>query len=878
MNGTDLLAEFRKTRSEGAFSELVRRYTNLVYSAANRRLSHAGLAQEVTQIVFIRLAKAVPNLRGDAELVAWLHRTTVHVSIDLWRTEMRRRAREEHAVAMQPDPTETTAWTEISPILDEALNELTDADHQVILLRFFEQKTMRDLGLVLGITEDAAKMRVSRAVERLRTQFTSRGVTCAVVLLETLLAERSVEAAPVEVVNLMASLRVPAASSAGIGALDLFLQLPRAKLVAGLASALIIAAAVMFMLTPLRREQASKNGDASFANPPSAAGSATGLIAAASESPAGAEPDPLKLLQAVARARLRVYSGEMEFLIARYEFDRPLDGTNLVQVKAVFDGEKRRFESSGHEYAYASMADDAREVTDARRQAEGLDHEAAVRAGLLNRFESHRNTIYDRTVVMVYSTVDDNQGTTSIDEPSRGGAWSFDPRCLGIDTTPGIADTVESCLPLGPAGSVQRLGKEAVEGVPAWHVRLPRGSMIADFWVEVARPTLVIKHTFNGSEVVSKYDEKNPKDPIPIEVREMFLHGTVGRKTAFSETRRLRRNARFNIQVDPVNWTLTGLGMKAGTDVSDSRVMRRIGYWTGTGLSENFSTKAAPPQNAPDPVALSALLENEPGSPAGFGAAEWLLLNTQDGPEVEKAAGVILQDHITSTNLLRLSQELERMRHGCSSNLLTAMLEQNPSAEIRGNACFTLATFRKDAGNFGKNKQATAEAEKLLERVIADFGQVKRSGAALADLAKPDLSELRRLTIGKPAPDIEGEDLEGHPLKLSTYRGKVVVLRFWSACCLEAPELKKLLTRMDGKPFAIVCVNCDRDLARANSIIEKDEVTWPSFRDGRDGPISAAWNVHGWPTTYVLDRTGIIRYRDLREWDLGPAVETLLKE
>src|SRR5438094_7077444 len=79
MNGTDLLAAFRNTRSEEAFSELVRRYANLVYSIAKRRLSNATLAEEVAQIVFTRLATAAPRVRGDAEFVAWLHRTTVHV-------------------------------------------------------------------------------------------------------------------------------------------------------------------------------------------------------------------------------------------------------------------------------------------------------------------------------------------------------------------------------------------------------------------------------------------------------------------------------------------------------------------------------------------------------------------------------------------------------------------------------------------------------------------------------------------------------------------------------------------------------------------------------------------------------------------------------
>src|SRR4051794_29880629 len=101
MNGTDLLGEFRKSGSDRAFGELVRRYTNLVYSAARRRLSNDAAAEDATQTVFIRLASAPPDLRDDAALVAWLHRTTVHVSIDLWRLETRRRVREEHAAVMQ---------------------------------------------------------------------------------------------------------------------------------------------------------------------------------------------------------------------------------------------------------------------------------------------------------------------------------------------------------------------------------------------------------------------------------------------------------------------------------------------------------------------------------------------------------------------------------------------------------------------------------------------------------------------------------------------------------------------------------------------------------------------------------------------------------
>src|SRR5260370_14127968 len=214
MNGTDLLADFRANRSEGAFTELVRRYTNLVYSVAKRRLSNVSLAQEVTQTVFIRLAKAAPKLRGDAELAAWLHRTTVHVSIDLWRSEFRRRVREEKAAAMQTDVDENVTWNEIAPVVDEALNELNDVERQAILLRFFDHKTMRELGAALGVSEDAAKMRVSRALDRLRTQMGGRGVACSATGLGTLRADRSVEAAPSSLVPALMFLSFPIPPSA----------------------------------------------------------------------------------------------------------------------------------------------------------------------------------------------------------------------------------------------------------------------------------------------------------------------------------------------------------------------------------------------------------------------------------------------------------------------------------------------------------------------------------------------------------------------------------------------------------------------------------------------------------------------------------------
>jgi RNA polymerase sigma factor (sigma-70 family) len=208
MNGPELLASYKSKRSEDAFTELVRRYTNLVYSVAKRHLPDGALAEDATQTVFLRLVKASPKLNADGALVAWLHRTTVHVSVDMWRSETRRRTREQHVAAMEPASAENApVWAKVAPHLDQALDLLSDEDREVVLLRFFAKKRMRDIGQLLGVTEDAAKMRVSRAVDRLRSQLGSRGVACTVTALACLMAEHSIEAAPGKLVARLLALK-----------------------------------------------------------------------------------------------------------------------------------------------------------------------------------------------------------------------------------------------------------------------------------------------------------------------------------------------------------------------------------------------------------------------------------------------------------------------------------------------------------------------------------------------------------------------------------------------------------------------------------------------------------------------------------------------
>ena len=880
MNGTDLLAEFRATRAEGAFSELVRRYTNLVYSVARRRVGDATLAQEVTQIVFIRLSKTPPRLDSEIQLAAWLHRTTVHVSVDLWRSETRRRAREQHAVAMQTDRTEECAWNEMTPVLDEALDELTEADRQIILLRFFEQKTMADLGRAFGVTEEAAKMRVSRALERLRTQLGSLGVTCSAALLGTLLFERSVEAAPQALAPALAAIRIAAPAGLAGALARLLPSAPGLKLVSGLSAALLLGGAALLVL----------HGTARYPSPSTASGAAAGLAQASgltnqimaeanSETNSAGElvnPAPFILLKGVARARERIVSGVIDFdVFTLGNVTRP-DATNRLQLKIQFEEGRCWAESIGQEYHYVTPIPGGPEAEAIVKRADQMPREQAVREGLIEPFPSHHVMFYDGQAVTDYWEAN---GSTSIDKPGRSGGFIFDPRCLGICTTLFVENQVDNCLAFKEAKAITLVGKESIDGNPAWHVRVQsKYDSTFDFWLDSVQPTHVLKLGVNGDVTLSRYSDTDVKDPLPIEVRNISYRNGIPRY----ETRIVRLATQYDVPIDPACWTLDGLHMKIGTDVGDNRIMRRIGYWTGAGLSDMPPRKDQPPPTSPNRAELLSLLDHDPATPAAFEAAQWILLNSPDGADVQKAADVIIEDHIQSPDLVNLAQELERMRHNCSSNVLQAMVDQNPYPEVRGNACLTLATLRKAAAEYGKNQQATAEAERLYERVIAEFGQVKQQGRSLAELARPQLSELQRLTIGKVAPEIDGYDLDGRPMKLSDYRGQVVTLLFWSAPCTgeyEVREFRRLVEQMDGKPFVLLGIHADDDTERAKAAAEKYQMTWRSFQDAREGPISKTYNIHGWPTIYVMDRKGVIRYRGLyHRSEIAAAVEKLLQE
>lgn len=262
----ELLRRYATNRDEDAFAELVRRHVDLVHSAALRQTNgDTHLAQDVTQLVFTDLARKAGSLVGHRVLVGWLFTSTRFAAAKLIRSERRRQAREQEATTMEElihDPMANLDWRQVRPVLDEAIAELGEKDREAILLRYFEGRGFADVGVQLGASENTARMRVDRALDKLQALLVSRGVTSTSGALAVALANQAVGAAPAGLAAavtgaVLASSGGGALAAAGAagGAAATFAGLSKLQL--GLASVLVVAGGGGFLTQQLELRAAA---------------------------------------------------------------------------------------------------------------------------------------------------------------------------------------------------------------------------------------------------------------------------------------------------------------------------------------------------------------------------------------------------------------------------------------------------------------------------------------------------------------------------------------------------------------------------------------------------------------------------------------------
>lgn len=274
MTDHDLIRDFTATRSEQAFRRLVDRHCDLVFSVATRVTRDPDLARDVAQQLFCKLAAKPKSVAPGVPLAAWLHRSTRSLAIDLVRSEAARRRREQSFSPAMNHPEPSPDWSRLEPVIDSLIDELPELERRAVVLRFYEKKSHGAIGSLLGLSEEAARKRLDRALEKLRALLAKRGIATSSAALASILPAHATISAPVGLSASLSStaLSISAATAAGTASTSILAIIMSNKTVSAAAALLLVAGVTAVAIPALNKDKNSPPSASASASAPAAPG------------------------------------------------------------------------------------------------------------------------------------------------------------------------------------------------------------------------------------------------------------------------------------------------------------------------------------------------------------------------------------------------------------------------------------------------------------------------------------------------------------------------------------------------------------------------------------------------------------------------------
>jgi len=262
------------------------------------------------------------------------------------------------------------------------------------------------------------------------------------------------------------------------------------------------------------------------------------------------------------------------------------------------------------------------------------------------------------------------------------------------------------------------------------------------------------------------------------------------------------------------------------------------------------------------------IAQQNPGTTAAENSLFWVVENSRRPDEQKAALELIFTNHLESE---RMEQMCFRMLYArgddAARERLEMVIDNTPHKKIKAVATYCLASFLRLNAKDDGNKE---EYMSLFQKVSDEYADIEFRDRPISKMAEGAMFEIEKLKIGEQVPDIEGEDLNGESFKLSDYRGKVVMLDFWGNWCVQCrakyPHERALIKKLADKPFVLIGVNSDKDREQIRDLVKAQDLNWRSFWNGDkgiNGPISTKWNITGWPSIFLIDHEGVIRYKNL---------------